>query len=313
MSDLAVVMPVLNDWASAAAVVKALAAEDLGGGHVHAVLVDDGSTETPDPADFAGTYIQVHVVRLRANQGHQRAIALGLAHVRRSLDVEHVLVMDADGEDRPDAAPRLLAEARANPGEIVVARRGRRSEGPIFRVFYQVYKWLFALMTDRAINFGNFSVIPADRLDMVLFNVGIWNNFAATMLRSRAPIRFCDVDRGSRYHGESRMNFTSLVVHGLGAVAVFSDLVVGRMIILLAGFLALIGASALGVAVLRFTTDIFIPGYATTVVLFLASIGLNALLLGFVTMVLLLNGRSAPFVVPEAVFEQLVERVERLA
>ena len=48
------------------------------------------------------------VLHLRSNQGHQRAIALGLYHLHEFTDAEAVVVMDGDGEDRPEDLPELL-------------------------------------------------------------------------------------------------------------------------------------------------------------------------------------------------------------
>jgi len=50
------------------------------------VLVDDGSVERCDPHDFQADFSTVRVIRtlrLRRNLGHQRAIAVGLAHVQQ--------------------------------------------------------------------------------------------------------------------------------------------------------------------------------------------------------------------------------------
>ena len=46
------------------------------------------------------------VLRLRRNVGHQRAIALGLTYLQVEAGCEAVIVMDADGEDRPADVPR---------------------------------------------------------------------------------------------------------------------------------------------------------------------------------------------------------------
>src|SRR5262249_45153103 len=146
---------------------------------VQIVAVDDGSVDFDPPgADLLGGSIRgIRVVRLKANLGHQRAIALGLAHAQRTMKFDFALVMDSDGEDRPVDAARLLDAHNDDPNSIVVARRGQRSEGLLFRIFYQFYKFLFRRLTGKPISFGNFSLIPAERLSNVLYNPGIWNNF----------------------------------------------------------------------------------------------------------------------------------------
>ena len=75
------------------------------------LIVDDASTE-PMPQDWPGQNFSaldsVEVLHLRSNQGHQRAIALGLYHLHEFTDAEAVVVMDGDGEDRPEDLPELL-------------------------------------------------------------------------------------------------------------------------------------------------------------------------------------------------------------
>ena len=73
---------------------------------------------------------RVDVLRLRRNVGHQRAIAIGLAFIHAHRPCRAVVVMDADGEDRPSDVPRLLArlDAAGDPA-IVFAERTRRSSG----------------------------------------------------------------------------------------------------------------------------------------------------------------------------------------
>lgn len=308
---LAVVMPVLDDWDSARRLVRDLDAELAGLADVSYVMVDDGSSgPIPAPASFAEGR-DVHLVELAANQGHQRAIALGLVHVRRALDADMVLVMDSDGEDRPEDARRMLERWREAPRSVVCAQRAKRSEGLLFRLFYAVYRAMFQLLTGRAISFGNFSAIPAAVLDKVLYHPGIWNNLAATLLRCRTPISFIPTVRGKRYFGSSKMNFTNLVVHGLSVISVFSDIVVSRIVIFLAAILAAFSIVVTTVVYLKLFTTTFVPGYATSVILFLANMLVSSIFTGFAVIILLLNGRSSPPALPTALYDQLVRAVRR--
>jgi hypothetical protein len=210
----------------------------------------------------------------------------------RTQEFDFALVMDSDGEDRPIDAARLIEVHERNPDDIVVAQRGRRSEGITFRLFYQFYKFLFRMLTGKAISFGNFSLVPSSRMNNVLYNPGIWNNFAATLLRCRVPIQFVTTSRGNRYFGSSKMNFTSLMLHGMSAVSVFGDIVTGRIIL---GLVLLTGVFVLGVGAmfyLKYATQILVPGYATNVILFLSTILINAMTVGFLSILTLLSSRS---------------------
>lgn len=309
MSSLAIVTPVLDDWESFSELVKNISAlEAIRGAKVTIVAVDDGSAHVtlPSPETLGECVEQIHVVKLKANQGHQRAIGLGLAYVERELSPDRIVIMDSDGEDRPDVIPTLLAESEANPGAIIVAQRTKRSEGLIFRAGYQVYKFAFRYLTGKPISFGNFSVIPAERLPNIIYNSGVWNNFAATLLKSRVAIRFVPAERGVRYHGSSKMNVTSLMIHGFSAISVFTDVVIGRIISLLT--LAVV-ATVIGVSVviyLKFFGGVFVPGYATTVILFMITGLLLCLFNGFLLILSLLATREASSAVPARLLNTLV-------
>lgn len=303
--NIVIVMPVLDDWDSMSALIADCEAVSAAHNYAFTYLaVDDGSRETLSD-DFASG-ANLHVLRLKANQGHQRAIALGLAYAETAFkNTDGYIVMDSDGEDRPQDIPALIEAAAQNAGHIAVAGRAQRSESLAFRLFYQLYKFVFWLLTGRAISFGNFCYLPTARLDAVLYSPTVWNNFASTVLRSRAPICFVPTQRGKRYFGRSKMNFTGLILHGLSAISVYSDIVVGRVITIILGFAAVIIPSILIVIAVRLFTDIFIMGFATNVILFLATILFNAAFIGFVIILLLLNARTLKSAIPAELVDVL--------
>lgn len=299
-TQLAIVTPILNDWESFGKLVHALTqVAALQSCSVTLIAVDDGSITIagPDPQLIQGAIREIRIVRLKANQGHQRAIALGLAYVNAELTPDHVVVMDSDGEDRPDALNLLLAEAREHPDAIIVAQRAKRSEGLVFRAGYQIYKQAFRYLTGKPISFGNFSLIPGARLDHIIYNSGIWNNFAATLLKSRLPLRFVPTMRGTRYHGQSKMNYTSLMIHGFSAISVFTDVVIGRIITLLV-IATITAAIAISWVIIAKFSGSFVPGYATTVILLVALALLLCLFGGFLLILSLLAQRESASALP---------------
>lgn len=305
---IVIVMPCLDDWESLTALIADCEALYTPKGAQFTYLaVDDGSQQRFDPTVTpAAKGADLHVLRLKANQGHQRAIALGLAYAKTAFsDALGFIVMDSDGEDKPSDIIDLLGTAGVYDDHVVVAERARRSEGLAFRFFYKLYKAAFWLMTGKAIKFGNFSYIPAERLDAILYSPTVWNNFASTVLRSRAPVRFIPTQRGKRYFGKSRMNFNSLIVHGLSAISVYSDIVIGRVITGVMMFAGIIIPAILAVIWVRLFTDILIMGAATNVILFLATILFNAAFIGFVIILLLLNSRTLKSAIPSELVDTL--------
>jgi len=175
-----------NDWASAEALFKAVELEfSRREWNFELVLVDDGSREGRPP-DFLNSLLSfksVEVVALRRNIGHQRAIAIGLSHIFETKKTETVVVMDADGEDRPEDLVRLVEAHSALPQKkIIFAERTRRSEGAMFRFLYQIYRTLHSSLTGYKIRFGNFSIIPRKLLGSLVVDPNLWLHFAATVV-----------------------------------------------------------------------------------------------------------------------------------
>jgi polyisoprenyl-phosphate glycosyltransferase len=269
--QLTIVMPVYEDWDAAIELCRNIddVFRDESSLHVDVLLVDDGSTATMPPRElpFNPKAIEnVAVLGLRRNLGHQRAIAVGLAYVHENRICDAVVVMDADGEDRPEDILGFVAILRmAEHPTSVFAERGKRLENTRFRVFYGCYRFLHKLLTGRDIRFGNFSILPWSHLESLVVFPELWNHYAATFIKSRLPFIRLRADRAERLAGRSRMNFVSLVIHGLSALFASQEVVGTRLLVtncvVTLGLLVLI-ASVVG---LRLLTHLAIPGWATTV------------------------------------------------
>ncbi|HEY2480571.1 MAG TPA: glycosyltransferase [Caulobacteraceae bacterium] len=302
---IAVVVPVLNDWAPAERLIRELdALPALAGRRLLLLMVDDGSVPSPsiaalaNSATGAGVVAGIKLVQLASNLGHQRAIAAGLVEASRVDGIGQVVVMDADGEDRPDDVAALIAESDAHGEAIVLALRSRRSEGLGFRVGYAVYRLLFRLLTGNRIQFGNFCLIPRGFLNSLTHNPATWNNLAAAIMRSRLPTVAVPTERGERYGGRSKMNFLSLAVHGLSAISVYIDITLIRVICAA----LTVGAVALGALAVVLWMKLFaglaIPGWASTLGASLLVLLFQALLFASVALFQFLSFRSMPTVIP---------------
>jgi glycosyltransferase involved in cell wall biosynthesis len=265
---LTILMPVYNDWAAASQVIARLDTV-LADSRVRAnvILVDDGST-APSPHQLVKKTLEcvssVDILRLRRNLGHQRAIAIGLTYIFDKAPCDAIVVMDSDGQDRPEDVPRLIGEFCSAGGErCVFAARTKRLETTLFKVFYRLYQVLHRALTGLGIRVGNFSIIPFQHLSALVVSSEMWNHYAAAVFKLRLPAATLAAPRGPRFSGESKMNFVSLVVHGLSAISVYGE-VVGTRILLGAGatglFLVLILGGVVGI---RLFTPLAVPGWAT--------------------------------------------------
>lgn len=311
---IVVLMPLRDDWASAAELVrrldKTISSYPC---HLNILLVDDGSRQPAPAADFRSHFTvveKIRVLHLRRNLGHQRAIAIGLVHVGKQFPCDAVLVMDADGEDTPEGALQLI---KAFSGQSAIfAERSRRSEGLVFRVFYVFYKLLHKVLTGISVRVGNFSILPSRYVDTLVVMSELWNHYAAAVFRSGLPFTTTPIPRGYRIAGESRMNFVSLTAHGMSAISVFGDIVGVRLLVMsLAGSVA----AVLGIIVvsgIRILTNEAIPGWATYTVGTLVIILIQLITIATSFTFTMLSNRINLSFVPSRDYEHLVGDFEDL-
>ena len=235
-ADLLILMPVFNDWASVEQLVTQLGAV-LDGASLRArlLLVDDGSTQLPPEGlgpRASSAITDLSIVRLRRNLGHQRAIAIGLGVAYDDYPLLPVVIMDADGEDRPEDVPRLYRALASTPAvDVVFAGRQRRSESLTFTLFYHLYRAFHKLMTGISVRFGNFSIVRHSALAPLMVSPDLWNHYAAAVVKGRLRYAVVPAPRGRRLAGRSTMNFISLFTHGLSAISVFSEEMGARVLI----------------------------------------------------------------------------------
>jgi polyisoprenyl-phosphate glycosyltransferase len=307
MDSLCIVVPVYNDWASFSILLEKL--NEVAPSLPVSLLVmgiDDGSTEPEpewQPITESGprwpALNGVEIVQLAANVGHQRAIAVGLCVAVADHDPDAVLVMDGDGEDRPEAIQLLLDQAGSRKDFCVVAQRRRRTENLTFKLGYIVYKAVFRIVTGKKISFGNFSLTSRGYVRRLVMVSDLWNNLAAAVLRSRLPVDRVPVDRGHRYAGKSKMNFVSLIVHGMSGISVYAETIYVRMLLLTVALVALTMLSVPILLVIRIYYPLrATPGWATTVTFSLIIIFLQVFLTTLSSILMILNNRVQRLVLP---------------
>jgi hypothetical protein len=306
---LAILVPVFNDWECIAPLVAGLEATSGLPAEKTLIIVDDGST-TEMPPGLGGGALPVEVIRLGANVGHQRAIAVGLVTIAKAKTSCTVIVLDADGEDLPADCEFLWRAHALNPAAVVVAQRLKRTESARFKFFYGLYRWFFRVLTGRKLDFGNFSLLSESALQRLVLMPELWNHFPATIMKSRLEVVRVPLDRGTRFAGQSRMNFISLVNHGLAGIAAFADTAYARLLAWSVAAAGILVSMILAGVVYRLTSDNPLPGWlalgATAAVIALFQIIAALIVVSFLTLSL----RAQPNLPPVAVASAFIsERV----
>ena len=113
----------------------------------------------------------------------------------------------------------------------------------------------------------------------------LWNHYAAAVFRARLPRRLIPLDRGARLQGHSKMNFVSLLTHGLSAISVFSDQVSARLLTASAAFSVLALAAIL--------SSHAIPGWTREMTAWLIGLMLQSLTFAILFAFLIASRRSS--------------------
>jgi hypothetical protein len=308
---LAVISPVFNDWACLPQLLTRLdqALQEIGGA-ADVFLIDDASP-LAHPSDLAqqsyDAIRRVWVIRLLRNLGHQRAIAVGMGLVSTLEGYSAVLVLDSDGEDRPEDLEKLFSAFRQSDGRAVVfAGRTKRTEGWWFKLMYWLFRQSHRALTGIPVRFGNFSLVPIHLVRSLVLVSDLWNHYAAAVVKARLPHVTVPCVRGTRIAGASQMNLVSLTTHGLRAFSVFSEEIGTRALLTC---LALFTLSVLGsglVVLIRFGTPYAIPGWATAAMAFAILAALQSLTLATVFVFYVLSSRSLSAAVPVREFAQFI-------
>jgi hypothetical protein len=243
-------------------------------------VVDDSGGLDPDVARLK-QLADTTVIEPPFNLGHQRAIVYGLRRLAtRVSEADVVITMDADGEDRPEDLPRLLAPLLGEGSErhrIALARRTRRRESAGFKVLYTGFRVLFRLLTGLSIRTGNYAAYRGWVLSHVLSHPYFDLCYSSSLVSLNLPIAYVPCERGQRYAGRSRMDYQRLVMHGLRMLMPFTDRIAIRALMALSGLLGAGLLLSLAMVAVRVFSKTAIPEWATSTLILVLSLCFIAL------------------------------------
>jgi hypothetical protein len=237
-----ILIPNYNDWQS---VFKLLENIDLVIAgleeEVSVLIVNDASTEKrPEISLNLNNLKSIQVINMKENRGHARCNAAGLKYINEKEDVDYVIPMDGDGEDRPEEIRQLIEKAKEYPDTVITANRIKRSEGLLFKFCYLIHKYLTFVFTGQSIKFGNYTCLTKSAVDKMSKEAATWSSFSGSLSKLVKDRRSVSSIRGPRYFGPSKMSFISLLKHSLSIVAVYKFTVLIRSIIFLAVYIFLV-------------------------------------------------------------------------
>ena len=246
------------------------------------LFVDDGSSDGTFELleGLAPKDDRIRILRLSRNFGFQRAIITGLLQCRGDAAIQ----IDADLQDPPELLPEFLELWEAGNDVVYGVRRGRK-EGIMQnfsrRAFYRVINVLSEdhLPPDA----GDFRLVSR-RVLKALEEVDDYHPYLRGAI---ASFGFNQVgipyDRSKRERGESKLRLRKMISLGADGI-LFHSVIPLRIAMWIGIIMTLIMLVGIGIYVYGGTVlnDELPPGLATTVVLLMTSIILNALFLGII-------------------------------
>ena len=242
MKKIIILIPLFNDWKSVSRLLNKIDLQvNNWDSEISILIVNDASSENRSGLEFNFKKIQlVKILNMKKNTVHQRCIAAGLKYICKNEDFERVIIMDADGEDRPEELNAFFEKAKEHINMTITGNRFKRSEGIIFKILYEVHKLLTLIFTGKLIKFGNFSCLPKNHAEQLIQKPYLWNSYSSSVVKAIKDRTFIPSIRGLRYVLPSKMNFTALIFHSLAIISVFRSLVIMRSIIFFLVYLFLI-------------------------------------------------------------------------
>ncbi len=234
MKKIKILIPVYNDWESLIKLLDEInkVIEDIKSVEFDCMIVNDASTTKPPDITVPKNIKKIEIFNMKQNRGHARCNAFGLRYLSKKDDFDHLIVMDGDGEDRPEEIKYLVNQALEDQEVSVVAKRVKRSEGPIFQILYEIHKLITLLFTGKQVNFGNYSCLTKKDVITLSQQESLWSSFSGTVKKSILRLNTINSTRGLRYFGPSKMSLLNLGIHSFSIIAVFKSQVFLRGFIL---------------------------------------------------------------------------------
>ena len=254
MKKIFFLIPVFNDWESLETLIENIHKEikSINNFEFNCIIINDSSTIQMGNVSKIKTFKNFKILDLKKNIGHARCIASGLRYLVNNEKFDFVILMDGDGEDRPEEIKYLISKADSSIDSSVVAKRVKRSEGFIFKLLYETHKILTFLSTGKKIFFGNYSCLTFKDAKILTNEKTTWSSYSGSVTKNLSNLVEINSIRGLRYFGPSKMSLIKLVIHSLAIMASFKETVFLRssLLIIISYFLKeLIGSSWLFVSI----------------------------------------------------------------
>ena len=228
-----ILVPVYNDFQSLSKLITDInSVISNSNAEFSIIIINDSSTEkTAIDISNVDKIRSIKILNMRENQGHARCIATGLKYIFEKEDFDYLIPMDGDGEDRPEEISKFLEFLNYDNTKPIVGERIKRSEAFVFKLSYNIHKFITYVFTGQTIKFGNYTCLPKSSVEKMVNEKATWSSFSGSLAKLEKNRSTIPSVRGFRYFGPSKMSFFNLIKHSLSINAVFKINVIIRSVL----------------------------------------------------------------------------------
>ena len=182
------------------------------------LLIDDGSTDrTVEIIDNYPSKIEIQILKLDKNYGHQFALFAGLNKAKNS---DFIITLDSDLQDPPIYINNIL-ELFQNGSNIVMTKRIKRQDTFVKKInayiYYRILK--FMLQRNDILDSGDYWGIDIKSLN----NLIIYQNkkilyFRGQLTNLNLNISKVEINRAPRMRGISKYGYKKMLSLGLSGI-----------------------------------------------------------------------------------------------
>ena len=241
-----ILTPVYNDWQSVYKLIGEINNLSLNKEFEISVYIfnDYSNHDRPDFEKNLENINSIKIFNMKKNQGHARCIATGLKYIFEKDNFDYVIPMDGDGEDRPEEIEFFLNQTKKSQNKPIVGERIKRSEKMIFKICYQLHKFITFVFTGKSIKFGNYTCLPKSVVEKMVSEKSTWNSFSGSLKKIENNLISVASIRGKRYFGPSKMSFINLIKHSLAIISVFRKTFLIRSALFIVIYILIIKSNA---------------------------------------------------------------------
>ena len=114
MKKIIILIPVFNDWESLKKLIKEINEniQNFKDIKFECLIINDASTIAQPKIIKPINISSIEILNMRENRGHARCNAFGIRYIFKNKEFDNLILMDGDGEDRPEEIKSLVKNYR---------------------------------------------------------------------------------------------------------------------------------------------------------------------------------------------------------